>query len=241
MAPAPIVVGTPAIRRPSRGRRPLLPLASIFSILSIFSVFSIAGLVACSHKTETATSPEDAFDQLVDAANTGDTARLFDALDTRTQWAIETVHKSQREMRGLIVESYPPAERDAAMQRLPAACEEDLTRPRRYYRRLSGVDEILADLKRRLYLGTGQPVGSVRKAEGIAEVWREGGSIFHFARDEKGRWGFMELREFWERGQERALHELDTVKSNAALYKKVAPAPKVPAAAPSPGDQKGSG
>ena len=191
-------------------------------------------LPACTHKPEPATSPEEAFDQLLDAANASDPARLFDALDTDTQWAIETAHKSQREMRQLIVASYPPAERDAALARIPAACEEDLERPRRYFRRTEGAADILADLKRRLYLGTGQPVGSVRKAEGIAEVWREGGSIFHFARDAKGRWGFMELRVSWERGRERALHELETVQKNAALYQ------RLPAPAPAAGE-KGSG
>ena len=49
-------------------------------------------------------------------------------------------------------------------------------------------------------------------------LWRTGGSIFHFYRDDKGRWGFMEQRELWQRARERALHELETVKENAALY-----------------------
>ena len=138
-----------------------------------------------------------------------------------------------REMRKLVLESYPPAERDRALARIPAACEEDLERPRRYFRRLDDGAAILADVKRRLYVGTGQPVGSVRKKEGIAEVWREGGSIFHFFRDPTGRWGYMELRDGWERQKERALHELDVVRENAALYR------RRPAAAPDAG-QKGS-
>src|SRR6185369_17289644 len=134
-----------------------------------------ASMSGC-HRDRPADSPEEAFEKLIDACNATDAARLFDALDTPTQWAIETVHKAQRDMRALIVAHYPAAERDRALARLPAACEEDLERPRRYYRRLDESAATLADIDRRLHLGTGQPVGSVRRKEGIAEVWREGGS-----------------------------------------------------------------
>ena len=183
--------------------------------LAVASLLLVAGC-----KGQADTSPEEAFVRLLDACDSGDGAKLFDAFDTNTQWAIETVHKADREMRQLVIDTYPPETRDAALARLPAACEEDLERPRRFFRRLDASAEILADLKRRIYAGTGQPVGSVRKKEGIAEVWREGGSIFHFARDDKGRWGFNEQREMWEREKERALHEVDTVRRNADLYRK---------------------
>lgn len=185
---------------------------------------AIAGVLVvaagCNGKPPAARSAEDAYAQLLEAVDSGDGARLFDALDTPTQWAIETVHKSQREMRQLVVESYPPAERDAALQRIPAACEEDLDRPRRYFRRLPDTAETVADIKRRLHLGTGTPTGSIRRPDGVAEVWREGGSLFHFDQDASGRWGDLELRATWERNKERALHELDTVRENAALYKR---------------------
>ena len=179
----------------------------------------VAGLAGCARERPD-TSPEEAFLRLLGACDSDDPARLFDALDTPTQWAIETVHKAQREVRSLVLASYPPAERERALALLPPACEEELDRPRRYFRRLDDSAATLAELKRRIYLGTGQPVGSVRKQEGLADVWREGGSIFHFSRDDKGRWGFLELRDRWERSKERALHELETVTRNAALYQR---------------------
>lgn len=192
-------------------------------------VVSALALAACMRERP-ATSPEDAFLALLAACDSGDAARLFDALDTPTQWAVETVHEAQRQMRGLILSSYPPAERDRALALLPAACDEELERPRRYFRRLDDSAAVLAELRRRIYLGAGQPVGSVRKREGVAEVWRAGGSVFHFSRDDKGRWGLLELREPWERSKERALHDLATVKENAGLYRRLSSAGQAPTA-----------
>ena len=191
--------------------------------LAALALTLLCGALAACGRERAAASPEEAFLKLLDACDSGDGARLFDALDTPTQWAIETVHGAEREMRAQVLLSYPPGERDQALRRLPAACEEDLERPRRYYRRLDETAAVLAELKRRIYLGAGQPVGSVRKREGVAEVWREGGSVFHFFRDDKGRWGFMELRDPWQRAAERVLHELETVKQNATLYKRLPP------------------
>ena len=164
-------------------------------------------------------SPEDAYLQVLSACEKGDAARLFDALDTPTQWSIESVQHDQREMRQLILSDYPPGERERALARIPAAAEEDDHHPRRYFRRLEGTAERLADVKRRMFLGTGQPVGATRVNEGTADVWRTGGSVFHFARDAAGRWGFSELREEWESAKVRSNHDVDTVRQNAALYR----------------------
>ena len=187
---------------------------------------------ACSSPESPATSPEDAYMQVVHAGEKDDPAMLFDALDTRTQWAIETVHRAQQEMRQLIRDAYPVELRPSLLAGLPAAADEPLERPRRYFRRLEGSAATLADLKRRIFLGTGRPVGSTQKRRGLADVWREGGSIFHFARDEKGRWGYVEELGAWERNRERALHDVEQVRKNAAVYRHAPSA--VPAAAPSP-------
>jgi hypothetical protein len=181
------------------------------------------GGLGCSGKPGLATSPEEAYLQLLGAADADDAARLYDVLDQRTQWAVETVHGAQREMKKLALSTYPPTERDQLLARLPEASDEDPARPRRYFRRLPESATALADAKRRLYLGTGQPVGSVQKERGTADVWREGGSVFHFSRDPNGRWGFAELGEGWERAKERAVHELATVRDNAALYSRKSP------------------
>lgn len=162
---------------------------------------------------------EDAYLHLAKACAKGDPARLFDALDTDTQWSIETVQHNQREMRRLVLESYPPEERDRALARIPEAVEEDEEHPRRYFRRLPDSPAKLAEVGRRMQLGEGRPVGSVDQKTWTATVWRTGGSILHFARDAKGRWGFSELRPDWEHAKLRATHDLETVRQNAALYR----------------------
>jgi hypothetical protein len=167
-----------------------------------------------------AESPEEAYLRVLKACEKKDSARLFDALDTPTQWSIESVHHAQREMKRLIDASYPPEERDRALARIPACAAEPEERPRRYFRGLDGSAQLLADIDKRMFAGSGQPVGSAREVEGTAEVWRTGGSIFRFARDEKGRWGLSELRAEWEQAKVRAVHDLETVSNNAELYKK---------------------
>jgi len=193
-------------------------MPSLRALAATVLAVAATGAAGCHGREPPARSPEEAYLRLLDAADRGDPALLFDALDTPTQWAIETVHKAQREMRALVLDGAPPAERDRVLARTPAACEEALENPRRYFRRLDDSAPALAELKQRLYAGHGQPIGSARGAEGTAEVWREGGSIFRFTRDADGRWGFAELREPWERAKERALHELETARRNAALY-----------------------
>ncbi len=165
-----------------------------------------------------ARSAEEAYLRVLKACDKSDAARLFDALDTPTQWSIESVQRDQREMRRRILESYPEPDRGRALARIPAACEEPEEHPRRYFRRLDDSADVLAGICKRMYAGSGQPVGSVRGVAGTADVWREGGSVFHFARDNDGRWGFAELRDEWEQAKLRATHDVETVRANQALY-----------------------
>jgi len=186
--------------------------------LARFAPLLFLGAAACQDPP--CVSAEEAYLRLLKACEKDDAARLFDALDTPTQWSIESVHHAQREMKTLILAGYPAAERDRALARIPPAVDEDEERPRRYYRRLDGSSERLAEFKKRMFAGTGQPIGTIRDSDGSADVWRTGGSIFHFARDAKGRWGFTELRDEWEQAKVRATHDLETVQSNAALYRR---------------------
>jgi hypothetical protein len=185
----------------------LVPLALLF-------------LAAC--RIGSAATPDDAYLLVLKACDKGDPAYLFDALDTPTQWSIETVHHAQREMRQLIFETYPPEDKARVLARIPEAAEEEEDHARRYYRRLDGSQTVLADLKKRIYAGTGKPTGTVDHQAKTATVWREGGSVFHFARDDKGRWGLAELRSEWDHTKLRAIHDLETVRKNAALYRQLA-------------------
>ena len=176
-------------------------------------------LAACQEPP--AVDAEEAYDRLLSACDKNDAARLFDALDTPTQWSIESVQHDQRDMKRLILETYPPADRDRALARIPVAAEEDVDHPRRYFRRLERSPEILRDVCKRLYAGKGQPSGSLAPRASGATVWRDGGSVFHFAPDDKGRWGWAELRAEWENAKLRSTHDLATVRENAAIYRKM--------------------
>jgi hypothetical protein len=184
----------------------------------------VCALAACQDPP--AISAEDAYLRVLKACDKNDAARLFDAFDTPTQWSIETVQKEQREMKRRITASYPDPDRERSLSRLPAATEEDEEHPRRYYRRLDGSAEILAGICKRMNAGSGQPVGSIRDSDGTADVWRTGGSVFHFARDKEGRWGLAEFRDEWEQAKVRATHDAETVRQNEQLYQKRATATK---------------
>ncbi|HEX2573985.1 MAG TPA: hypothetical protein VH877_30835 [Polyangia bacterium] len=207
-------------RRSARERRRSWPN---LALLAPFVCLTALTTAACRDRP--AETPEDAYLLVLKACDKGDPAYLFDAFDTPTQWSIETVHHAQREMRQLVFETYPPEDKARFLGRIPDAAEEEEDHARRYYRRLDGSQALLGDLKKRIYAGSGQPVGSVDHRTKTATVWREGGSIFHFARDDKGRWGFSELRSEWDHAKLRAIHDLETVRKNAALYRQLAGGP----------------
>ena len=211
-----------------------LSLSTLATVFHPFGVLAALGLAACSSPAPPADAPEVAYVLVLDACKDDDPALLFDAFDTRTQWAIETVHKAQQEMRQLAREAYPPEARATLLAGLPAAADEPLERPRRYYRGLEPSLAGLRDIKRRMFLGTGRPVGSTQKRAGLADVWREGGSIFHFARDDKGRWGYAEEQAAWERARERALHDVEQVRKNAEVYRSAAVTQAAVAPSPAP-------
>ena len=50
---------------------------------------------------------------------------------------------------------------------------------------------------------------------------REGKKAFRVARAASGRWGIADLDSEWEQAQLRAVHDLDTIRKNVDLYKRV--------------------
>ena len=210
-------------RRSARERQRSWPYLARLVAFTALTALTALTVTACRNRP--AETPEDAYLLVLKACDKGDPAFLFDALDTPTQWSIETVHHAQREMRQLVFETYPPEDKARMLGRIPEAAEEEEDHARRYYRRLDGSQAVLTDLKKRIYAGSGQPVGTVDHRAQTATVWREGGSVFHFARDDKGRWGYSELRSEWDHAKLRAIHDLETVRKNAALYRQLAGAP----------------
>ncbi len=174
------------------------------------SLAGLALLLLACHRVPT---PERACARFLQGVREGDAALVFDNLLQTTQWSIYTVAKVQAEMRALIQRSYPPAERQQALLRLPGG-EASGDGPA-LFRALYGP-RYARDLQARL--GSGAPQMTVQGEE--ATCRRAQGQAFRFARGPGGRWGLAELDGEWELAKVRAIHDLDTVRENARLYER---------------------
>jgi hypothetical protein len=63
-------------------------------------------------------------------------------------------------------------------------------------------------------------MGAVDDVNATATMWRNGGSVFHFARDKENRWGLADLDGEWDAAKLRATHDLEQVRQNAETYRK---------------------
>lgn len=173
----------------------------------------VGALAGCTRGPKT---PEQAFAGLETAIRADDAPALYHLLDQPTQWAIQSTLRDQRLMRTIIGAKYPEAEAKKALVRLQAATEKD---PAQYFKRVDQERHILAGLRARL----GPPGGPIQnKIDGPDAEWvaRRPGQPFHFQKNQDRTWGFEGLRADWQREQERAVHDLGTVKENAKLYQK---------------------
>lgn len=177
-------------------------------------------LAACRHPR----TPEQACEDFLRAVSEGDGGSVFDSLLETTRWAFFTVQKNHREMRQLVGDTYPPAERTAALARLYGADAE------------SGRDLFIQIYPERYAaawtsrLGSGEPrlVPSPDSTAGQASEFlcqRSSGQPFRIRRTASGKWGMSELNSEWEQAQLRAIHDLETVKKNADLYRRLSASP----------------
>lgn len=157
-----------------------------------------------------ARTPEALCARLIQGVREGDAKEIFDSLLKSTQWSLYSVARSQRQMRDLIEDHYPKAERPAALLRLLHGEARD---GRELFQAL--YRERYEDtFRRRLAAGPLQ----VQGAEGSFTCKAQGGAPFPLRKDAEGRLGMSELDREWELAKERAAHDLQTVRENARLY-----------------------
>ncbi len=156
---------------------------------------------------------ESACASLRDAVLEADGIAVYDALLQNTQWSVSTVQKLHREMGDSIHHSYPAKEQAAALARLYAA---DAESGRELFLQLY-AERYAADFRERV--SEQMPVRTVGPKE--ATCGPESGRPFRLALGLDGKWGLSELDREWEDAKLRAYHDLETVKKNVDLYKRV--------------------
>jgi hypothetical protein len=194
-------------------RRPGRRLAGLFVLLAL-------GTLGCPGRS----TPEAACEQLFHAIAEGDASAVFDGLLQTTQWSFYTVVKNHRQMRELILASYPAEQQPAALARLYGA---DADNGRELFMRLYPQRYEKSFTER---LGSGplrvdKPAGGEGGAAGApVRCQLQQGQPFTMQRAASGRWGLGELDREWDEAQLRTFHDLATVQKNAELYRKVRPA-----------------
>ncbi len=169
----------------------------------------LSGMSGCG-RNKTA---ESACASLRDAVLEADGIAVYDALLQNTQWSVSTVQKLHREMGDSIHRHYPAPEQAAALARLYAA---DAESGRELFLQLY-AERYAADFRERV--SEQMPVRTVGPKE--ATCGPESGRPFRLALGQDGKWGLSELDREWEDAKLRAYHDLETVKKNVDLYKRV--------------------
>lgn len=169
-------------------------------------------LLACSPGRQ---SPEGAFDQLRVIIKLGDPSRLYGFLDTESRWALDSVHKTQREIAAL-VEQFPEPVRSRELARVAIAKECDdaatfLTRTPRF--------GALFDRLGRDAVGLGRRERIDKVSESEVRVVTDTGLTVPLAKGAEGLWGYSGLRPdlfFW---RDAAANDLLRLKEDARLYR----------------------
>jgi len=176
-----------------------------------------AGLAAggCSSSAKT---PEEAYARFSKAVSARDGAALFDACDQKTRWAWMTVQKWHREAYDIVISNYPQGpERDRELHRFEKGATASSARELFKAETATAVLPSLAKL-----VVSGKPVIEVQPPGDIAEVVLPDGGRVRLARGEHGGWGFAGFAPDAEARKNRAYHDLEQVRTNAADYERAA-------------------
>jgi hypothetical protein len=182
---------------------------------------TLGGALAGCHGRNT---PEAACGQLLRAVSEGDASAVFDALLQTTQWSFYSVVTNHRQMRELIVASYPAEQQPAALARLYGA---DAASGRELFVRLY-PDRYEKGLTQRLGGGPMQVLPAPASDSGAPRrlCQKQQGQPYVLQLAASGKWGMAELDREWDEAKLRTFHDLTTVQKNAELYHGVQPALK---------------
>ena len=146
-----------------------------------------------------------------------DGAALFDALDQSTRWAWMTVQKWHREAYDIVISNYPPGpERDRELRRFEKGATA--TSARELFK-ADVAPEMLPLLAPLVVQNT---TVEIEPPGDVAEIVLPAGGRVRFALGSKGGWGFAGMAPDAEARKNRAYHDLEQVRANAADYERAA-------------------
>jgi hypothetical protein len=147
----------------------------------------------------------------------GDPAGLFDALDQSSRWAWMTVQKSHREAYDIILSNYPEGPERV----------RDLRRFERGATLGSARDLFVEEWGRTALPKFGKPLPDASRFDvapdgNSAVATLPDGVRLPFQRGANGSWGYAGYADESQERQNRALHDVDGVRVNAADYERAA-------------------
>jgi hypothetical protein len=187
-------------------------------------------------------SPEEAFGRFQRAVAAQDPAALFDALDQRSRWAFMTIQKSHREAYDIILSNYPEGpERERELRRFQRGAmlgsARELFAEEMGRRVLAGFANPVPAASR-FEVVPAPPAGAATAAGGNGQGGGGGdavgadetqvmavlpdGTRVPFRRGPDGGWGLATVADEAAERQNRALHDVDLVRVNAADYERAA-------------------
>ena len=173
-----------------------------------------AAAPGCSAKAK---SPEEAYRRFCKAVSERDAGALFDALDQSSRWAWMTVQKWHREAYDIVISNYPPGpERERELRRFEKGATASSAREMFKSDVGTAMLPLLAPLVVEKTTVEIEPPGDV------AEIVLAAGGRVRFALGSKGGWGFAGLAPDAEARKNRAYHDLEQVRANAADYERAA-------------------
>jgi len=177
-----------------------------------------AALAAAAGCSSGAKTPEQAYERFSKAVTAGDGGALFDACDKTTRWNWMTVQKWHREAYDIVISNYPQGpERDRELHRFEKGATASSARELFKAEMAAAVLPQLAKL-----VVPGKPTIEIQAPGDIAEVVLPDGGRVRFARGEHGGWGFAGFTPDAEARKNRAYHDLEQVRANAADYERAA-------------------
>ena len=200
------------MRRVFAGSRSRALVGLLVSALPVSLPFWASG---CRHKSKT---PDEAYQRFAAAVTAGDGAALFDALDQQARWSLMTIQKWHREAYDIVLSNYPEGpEREREKQRFEPAATAPSAREMFSTATAPKLIPTLAPLA----AGTPQKV-ETGPADGQATAVLANGSRVPLGRGEDGGWGYAGLDQQTLDDKNRAFHDLEVVRANAADYERAA-------------------
>jgi hypothetical protein len=182
--------------------------------LALLLLCALAAAPGCSSRAKT---PEEAYRRFCKAVSERDGGALFDALDQSSRWNWMTVQKWHREAYDIVISNYPPGpERERELRRFQKGATASSAREMFKTEVATSMLPLLAPLVVENTTVEIEPPGDV------AEIVLAAGGRVRFARGSKGGWGFAGLAPDAEARKNRAYHDLEQVRVNAADYERAA-------------------